>query len=449
MGITRRGGALIAWLAWWAGTAGLAGYLGYRFWAGDERVFLPGETTHGHYQIEIACDACHAPDGGVDEQSCLDCHQEELDDVNDSHPKPKFRDVRKAHLLEDIDALSCIECHQEHAADRTHPMGVSMPTDYCLHCHEDIGEERPTHEGLEFMSCATAGCHNYHDNTALYYEFLERHAHDPDLAEHPVLPARDFGDRWRAKYPDLAVALTTHDGPADSHHDVVAAHLASAHAQAGVDCSACHTDSAGTWNDSVNHESCASCHEHEVDGWLQGLHGMRVAQGLSPMTPGEARLPMHADVHHQELDCTSCHGAHDFDTRRAAVDACLSCHADDHSMAYQDSAHYQAWIDEVEGRADPGTGVSCATCHMPRVEEKVGGGRTVIRVEHNQNRFLAPNEKMIRTSCQTCHGLGFAIDALADPELIRGNFHQPPSEHVPSIDWVLDHQQRTRRTDRD
>ena len=41
---------------------------------------------------------------------------------------------------------------------------------------------------------------------------------------------------------------------------------------------------------------------------------------------------------------------------------------------------------------------------------------------------------MIRPVCMECHGLGFAIDALADENLIRSNFSGKPAVHVPSIE---------------
>jgi hypothetical protein len=43
---------------------------------------------------------------------------------------------------------------------------------------------------------------------------------------------------------------------------------------------------------------------------------------------------------------------------------------------------------------------------------------------------------MIRSVCVHCHGLGFAIDALADVNLILNNFNGPPAVHIPSLEWV-------------
>jgi hypothetical protein len=162
---------------------------------------------------------------------------------------------------------------------------------------------------------------------------------------------------------------------------------------------------------------------------------MRLRQGLAPMSPGQARRPMRGDAHDRGLGCTSCHGAHDFDPRRAAVDGCLGCHDDTHSRAYRESPHHALWQAEVAQHAPAGSGVSCASCHLPR-EIHRDAGRERVTVQHNQNRNLRPNEKMIRGVCLHCHGLAFAIDALADPALIARNFRGRPSRHIESLDMA-------------
>ena len=91
------------------------------------------------------------------------------------------------------------------------------------------------------------------------------------------------------------------------------------------------------------------------------------------------------------------------------------------------------WRAELDGAA-PGSGVSCATCHMAKRTHR---GRAA--TSHNQSELLRPNEKMIRPVCLHCHGLGFSMDALADSELVAGNFRGAPGAHVPSIDWAVRH----------
>jgi hypothetical protein len=206
---------------------------------------------------------------------------------------------------------------------------------------------------------------------------------------------------------------------------------ASAHASARVNCSDCH-GAADVWVARPKHAACQRCHESEAKGFLSGMHGMRLADGLtpelSPMTPAQARLPMQPLAAHRELGCQSCHGAHAYDRQHAATDACLDCHADDHSKAYRSSPHADLLAADLAGRAPPGTGVSCATCHLPRQSDGT--------VQHNQNDNLRPNEKMVRGVCLHCHGLEFTLDALADAELVKANFRGRPVQHVRSLDMI-------------
>jgi formate-dependent nitrite reductase cytochrome c552 subunit len=117
----------------------------------------------------------------------------------------------------------------------------------------------------------------------------------------------------------------------------------------------------------------------------------------------------------------------------AAAGSCPTCHDDEHTRNYDRSAHYKTWLAEATGKAPPGTGVSCATCHLPR-RKNPSNGLTV--VDHNQNSNLRPVDKMIRDVCVNCHGAKFSLDAMADPELIRQNFTGQPSKHIGTMDMV-------------
>ncbi len=117
------------------------------------------------------------------------------------------------------------------------------------------------------------------------------------------------------------------------------------------------------------------------------------------------------------------------------MDACLDCHDDEHSRNFRNSSHFNRWQSSPAVPGLSSQGASCATCHMPRVEI-VEGGESRISSLHNQNETLRPNEKMVRPTCLHCHGLGFSLDALADPELIRNNFSGPSKVHVESVEMV-------------
>ena len=163
--------------------------------------WLPGQTTHGHYQIELDCNACHDPSANdsehtsanVMQDSCVRCHGEQLDIAQDTHPAKKFNDPTNADLLQVLDAQDCLSCHREHVPDQTLVMGLTVPADYCWHCHQDVADSRPSHQGMAFDSCATAGCHNYHDNRALYEKFLDDHYGEPDHLSVQTLVGRKPG----------------------------------------------------------------------------------------------------------------------------------------------------------------------------------------------------------------------------------------------------------------
>jgi hypothetical protein len=129
----------------------------------------------------------------------------------------------------------------------------------------------------------------------------------------------------------------------------------------------------------------------------------------------------------------------------AAVDACLECHSDEHSLAYKQSPHFSLWEKELGGEGEAGTGVTCASCHMPRVDFDVNDWMSRIMVDHNQNATLSPNEKMIRPACLHCHGLAFTLDALADEALIETNFQGRPTVHVESMELAEADQKRAER----
>ncbi|MGG7567207.1 cytochrome c3 family protein [Rhodovulum sp. DZ06] len=494
----------LLWILWLTATLLGAGALGAAvFLGGDRSPLAPGETTGVHHQVELACETCHAADPWDDfadskaqlkdlNKTCRGCHDDELKVSNDSHPRKKFRDPRMADYWAKIDARDCTSCHVEHAPEITRPMGVTLAEDFCVACHsegdQDVRVNRPSHAGLGFDTCASAGCHNFHDNRAIYEDFLVKHADEPWLKDHAVLPlraARLEGGEPIAKIRGDALTLAQADAPAEALERTLEAQLAgwegSAHAAGGVNCAGCHAPKgakkgeaekiAAEWDDAVEIKTCAKCHRSEAQTFTEGRHGMAFnknvegprklkkrlkAVGLKgmeeelpaailaflddpspedvPMQVSRARVALAPDAPHDALTCASCHDPHTADTQFARVEACASCHVDDHSRAYFDSPHYALFQAEAAGEGAPGSGVGCADCHMPRLEHPDTGQ---VFVTHNQNETLRPNEKMIRPTCLSCHGLGFSIDALADAALVRGNFAGKPSARIESIDWAV------------
>ena len=454
---------------------------------GDRRALLLGETTDAHHQIEMGCETCHAAPAFASaakaekalNRTCRKCHDAELKAADDSHPRKKFRNPRMAAYWEKLDARLCTTCHLEHRPEIARAGAVTVAMDFCAACHsvgdQDVRTDRPSHAGLAFDTCATAGCHNYHDNRALYEKFLVSHADEPWLAPSPVHAQTARHRDWK---PLADAALGRNDAEALQAAFADRAALdhwaGSGHAAAGVNCTGCHAPDTGKdslpaeievrWIDAPGTAVCEDCHRTQAKTFILGRHGMRrhkrIAKSRNPvralkklgldgvvpetvaawfadpalpptMTVAEAHIPMRDDAPHATLDCGTCHRPHEVDIVRAAVEACASCHDDPHTRAYFDSPHYALWQAEVEGRTPSGAGVSCATCHMPKT------GRRKIATNHNQNDNLRPNEKMIRSVCLDCHGLGFSLDALADAELVRRNFNGTSTFHVESIEWAV------------
>jgi len=420
--------SLIAWLLL---SATVGGYGVFRLRSKDQAPYLPGKTSNGHHQIEMACSSCHTPFGGVSDDACKKCHGEERA-MADSHPESKFNDPRNADRLKRIDARKCVTCHKEHWPEGTQPEGYTLPKDFCVECHSDVGEERPSHAGMSFFSCADAGCHNYHDNRGLWEDYVKKHLGEPaNLASMKVVPrgvitVATNGKALFAKQQDAPRTVAVSQA-------MIADWEESAHARAGINCSGCHGGTASApWVNRPELSVCGSCHAKEDKGFREGRHGMRANVGLAAMSPADARLPMKPDAKQRELGCHSCHGTHKYDARVAASDSCLGCHDDEHSKNYRSSPHFKLWEAELAGKAEAGTGVSCATCHTPREKMAQGG----VWVQHNQNDNLRPNEKMTLNVCTSCHGLGFSLDAMADVELVQKNFKGRPKKHVATVDMV-------------
>ena len=399
-----------AWLLWGGFTLLLAALLaaGLSFRATHEgdlqtqlrALFSPSPLSAGHAQIALQCPACHGANAasgpGVIQDACTHCHaRDEFNKAADLHRISLFEGPANAARITVLDASRCATCHSEHRPAAQHTAGYSLPADFCIACHREVAKDRPSHAGLRFDSCLNSGCHNYHDNRALTESFLVKHA----LRPQPEL---------RSLRPEPNATIATEAAlTRNPHRDTI-------------------------WQQ----QACEICHRDERATFVQGKHGMRVAAGLGPMSPRLSSLPFTKASFTRTLSCTTCHAALNPDVRRAAVEACVGCHNDPHTLAYQGSRHELAWRKELRGEAPRGSGVSCASCHLPTVEAADGSHPFST---HNPNAFLRPNSRQLRIVCLSCHTLPFSIDALADRQLIERNFRGLPTRHIPSIEMAVAH----------
>jgi len=218
----------------------------------------------------------------------------------------------------------------------------------------------------------------------------------------------------------------------------------SVHALNDVNCASCHqSEETKAFVAKPDHESCQSCHENSVDTFLLGKHGIRTLEGQSPLTPAMARLPMQHDAFDKQMNCNTCHNVHTVDTQQASVDACLTCHNDQHSLNYKNSKHAKAVFASSDSLPRPGAeSVTCATCHLPRTAQKKGDGTLLVKVNHNNTYNLKPADRMVGDVCMSCHGVEYSYNSIFDDDLVEANFDRPPTLSHQSFDLMRDAEKR-------
>lgn len=208
----------------------------------------------------------------------------------------------------------------------------------------------------------------------------------------------------------------------------------SAHALAEVNCSSCHQETE-TKQVAIEptYESCQSCHEAEVQTFLLGKHGIRLAEGMSPLTTEMAQIPMKADALDQQMTCNTCHDVHSVNTYEAAVDSCLGCHNDSHSLNYKNSKHAQLFVAEGKLPRPSAESVTCAACHLPRQHGETGEG---VFANHNNTYNLLPRDRMVADVCMHCHGMEYSYNSIFDDALVEANFDRPPDRDLETLQMV-------------
>lgn len=387
------------------------------FLLGFRAPIVMGETSEGHRLLEPRCESCHASWGAIPSERCISCHRTEL--ANDIHAPRIFEDPdRWAGELAALEARECVTCHLEH---RPAPIGFTGEAEICEVCHGDITRTSTSHRAMKQEDCLS--CHNYHDEGVIARPEADEHLEDPSLVD-----ARLERKRWLRR--DAPWTRDAPDAPQEFQTPKInEAWASSAHARQGINCKKCHAAGGASWASALDERSCEGCHEIEVQSFHQGKHGVRPSLGLDPILTTDARLPMQEGVLAQ--GCGGCHGVHDVDMRRAQVEACLVCHADEHSSTYLGSPHGRAYR---EGRLDAPT---CATCHLPyrEVMDPKRPGLSVNVAWHNNSFTMRPLERMLTDVCVRCHGLAYSWSALRDEIAVKSSF----SSRGASDSWSARH----------
>lgn len=216
----------------------------------------------------------------------------------------------------------------------------------------------------------------------------------------------------------------------------------SAHALADINCSSCHQNQeTKQLMAQPTQESCRSCHEYEVDTFLLGKHGIRTLEGLSPLTPAMAHVAMKDNALGKQMNCNACHNVHSVNTYQAAVDSCLTCHNDSHSLNYQNSRHAQIFNDFGTLPRPNQESVTCAACHLPRQNID-----DTILVNHNNTYTLLPRDRMVKEVCMNCHGVEYSYNSIFDDELVESNFARPPNHNMETFTLIRQREQKRKRS---
>lgn len=131
------------------------------------------------------------------------------------------------------------------------------------------------------------------------------------------------------------------------------------------------------------------------------------------------------------MNCNTCHNVHTVNTHVAAVDSCLSCHNDTHSLNYENSQHAQLFAAEgILPRPSPES-VTCSACHLPRQQQN-----GTVFVNHNNTYTLLPRDRMVKEVCINCHGVEYAYESIFDDTLIENNFAAAPTQEMETFEMI-------------
>lgn len=234
--------------------------------------FSPGKLTKSHIELEGIrnCTQCHTVGNKIDDNKCLDCHEE---------IKSRIAQREGYHASSEVRGKACASCHSEH-----HGRNFDM-----VRFDQDNFNHSLTGYKL-------TGAHGSIDC---------RQCHQPDLIEDPELRKRE--NTFLGLQHDC---FSCHE---DYHQNTLATN----------DCAQCHTTEAFAPAEKFDHDDtdyplkgkhievdCIECHQKEIRNGKDFQHFADVDFANCNSC--------HDDVHNQRLgaDCKSCHTEASFNSTR-------------------------------------------------------------------------------------------------------------------------------------
>ncbi len=305
-------------------------------------------------------------------------------------PKSKFTDPRNADRVEILDARYCVTCHQEHRPGITQRDGrhaadrLLLP----LPSRHRRGPAEPQGSGVRHLRLG--GLPQLpRQPRALCRTSSIKHAGEPDQLDDATRRAGRLAQgkgrrasRWPSRSPAAATPTRRPRTPAMPRSSPTG-RPTSTPTPASTARAATRPRTSRALDRSARNRDLqelprqpgAHLHRRQARHAAARRHAGRATTGrfglftdaqLPPMTPAQARA---ADEGRRRSDtalgCNTCHAAHATTASRAKVEACTGCHDDTHTKAYFASPHYELLKRETAGELPRGSGVSCATCHLP------------------------------------------------------------------------------------
>ena len=374
----------------------------------------PGELSSSHEDID--CMRCHDAYDGVQDELCLDCHQDVLrmvwhdgaggsEDCTDCHYEHVDSDYitdlaqvpahpEREILLEDTHLfVRCSECHW-----------AAVPEPDCAACHE-------RYIGGTHQVCFTDDCQLCHEQSSWEVDY----DHDDEIAE----CADCHGDEPDHLYP----GYLEYDASCDACHQVdlwvmVPEFDHDLLEMTDVSCQQCHPQSLDlTYG--ARADDCSVCHletswtpqriDHEgIDSPCVLCHGDDI--------PAEHMEPFR----YVPLDCDGCHEPGTSWSRRVEHDdhtqPCIQCHGDAselHDMAYADDCQWCHVTDRRNVLKDhPAQDADCTLCHP--VEHEGGDPEHSVDAVHARDcgachvagldwNLPSVDHDLLGLDCSACH----------------------------------------------
>jgi predicted CXXCH cytochrome family protein len=380
--------------------------LGYAITGPYADFFRPGPMFGGHQRFGGVCTACHELWRGPSAEKCVYCHANVV--IFNTHSESKFAAPLRAEVDARYKKLTCVGCHREHKGDETGGARYTGKPGMCLDCHKKDGL-RSDHQEYAASACAQTACHSYHFNISrgMFDDNAKVRLLEKSMTTRKMEPS----GRPPATPAELSVmreSLFYKGNPAIAAKYDIGPHNGSA-----ATCARCHTTPGGRLVERPSFKDCSGCHTAESYGYSAGRHG------AAPFRDA-AQFPLPRE----NVGCGSCHDVHSLILSSARREACKKCHAGKHVLNYEKSGHYRYLSDPVFA-LKPVTGVDCAGCHMPKMDDLAG------HTMHNESYTISGKLVMAQVVCARCHGMKFNLTNLFDPSVIESNFTYTSSVPAP------------------